>query len=297
MSTIPQIIQSQQLSTVSTIDFLKLFFHNAGFETYHFKGVDYIYLSSGSTRHVYVHPDLSHVIKVPYSDFTEDLPRTGNKFNAIEVWDCLDSIHDEYMPKVHTEFFGYDNRKLIIKQDFLIVMNTHRTTINPIFDEIFQPEWSRITETYGYQYGWNKRTQQIELYDTSDAYISEKFFSHIFSQNYDPYCEDITKSFNAERLFRQVDYKNKLIQHFKDNGLWSTVLGYDPKRHHWTCKLKHQNGILIDVKSGFNDSKDDFDFNIEICGDAITYYAGRLDEVIENFKRTYKYNEAKLYSK
>lgn len=266
---------------IATTDFLKQFFPESGPETYTFKGIEYMYLASGGSRDVYVDPSLDHVIKVPQDSMSY---HSGNYYNAIEVYDYLENLHTiKKVPSVRTEYAGWDGDKLIIKQDFLIVMNTSRVRINPLFSEVFKPEWSSINEIYGFQYGWNRKTRQIELYDTADGYMRGDFIDWKFNSSF-RFDKSGYKCFNYARMTRKIDYHNKFIAHLKKLNLYDEVLSYSTRP--W-CYLKHQDGILVYVNA--DDSGDD-EYFIELCGDAITHFDGILDSAISSFMKGYEFD-------
>lgn len=150
------------LAVTTPIQFLKNIFGNVvGMkDPLIWNGVEHTYISSGSTRDVYVDPTWSYVIKVNGDSMN---PMSGNQFNALEVWDYWNTVDDEDLPKVMTKLVTNETGNIMIQQDFLIVLNTSRCRINTMFEDVFTPIDSYVTDIYGYQYGWNRKTFKKHL--------------------------------------------------------------------------------------------------------------------------------------
>jgi len=250
-------------------DFLvKIFGNGVGHkEPLIINGVEHKWISCGSTRDVYVDPTLSYVIKKNNDSYS---PHSGNQFNAIEVWDYWYTRLDN-IPKVKTTLFRANEGEILIMQDFLIVMNVARHRINPIFKDVFQPEDSHITDIYGYQYGWNKRTGRIELYDTSDMYLGRSFINNAFEDSYD-WMDIKFRNFDA---FANIHFYDSFVEWCTAKGLWSHIVNL---KKHPECYLLHQEGLLFNHKEK----------TITICGDCFDSIQEELSESIDKFLSEYK---------
>lgn len=220
------------LAINNTEAFLKTFFPNAYLDkSYNYNGIEHPYIASGGQRNVYVHPNLEYVIKVPHDGLS------GYRSNAWEYYAYLEDKYIGELPTVKTELIQL--APCIIKQDFLVVFNTSRIRINPILKDIFKPEYSRITEVYGFQYGWNKNTNRIEIYDTADAllagYCTPVEFDMAFSFG--------VLGFKNIDFVKNLEFKNNFYLKLKDAGLFDSYLA---NLYNLNCKLKHQDGLLLD---------------------------------------------------
>lgn len=292
MNTEVQTIVKTSLS-LDRNELLSKFFPNSSpNETYTLNDKVYTYLSSGSTRHVYVDPTLTYVIKVPYSDYGNDAPSLGNKFNIIEVCDYVMSQRDnnDGIPKVRSMFMEWDGNKCIIKQDFLFVMNIGRVTINPIFDGIFEPSYTNLAHTYGFQYGWNNRTQRIELYDTSDAYISNDWLGKEFDECRLSRNFDSENAFDFMKFFKKIDFINKMHLHLNQPIMKIHVKEWKRinEERSVTCFLSHQNGIRF-----ITDDPDNL--SLEFCGTAKTGFNTQFQNTMHRLSSEYKFNIDKVY--
>lgn len=136
------------LAVTTPIQFLKNIFGNVvGMkEPLIWNDVEHTYISFGSTRDVYVDTTWSYVIKVNGDSMN---PMSGNQFNALEVWDYWNTVDDEELPKVMTKLVTNETGNIMIQQDFLIVLNTSRCRINTMFEDVFTPIDSYVTDVYG----------------------------------------------------------------------------------------------------------------------------------------------------
>lgn len=257
-----------ELAVYNPVDFLKLIFGDGvGWkEPLIWNDTPHMYISSGSTRDVYVDPTWSYVIK-KNGDALMNV--SGNHFNAIEVWDYWNTVLDEDTPKVPTRLVQNEAGEILIQQDFLIVMNVSRGKINPVFKEVFQPKESVLTDIYGFQYGWNRKSQRIELYDTSDAFLGRGHISNSFESSYDLF-EMHFKDFDC---FDKIHFRNSFI--LFDKQFWNKLCKIDSRPE---CQLLHQDGILFNHKAK----------TITICGSTFDSIKEELQQHINNFLSQYK---------
>lgn len=225
-------IIENSISLYRVEDFLNIFFPLSDMrETFNYNGINHYYLAKGGQRKVFVDPNLEYVIKVPHDDLS------GFKSNAWEYYRFLKEKHIEEVPSVNTELL--EAAPCLIKQDFLVVFNTGRVIINPVLKDTFKPEWNRVTEVYGFQYGWNKKTERIEIYDTADellsGYITPVEFDKAFSWN--------VKGFKNLDFVKNLEFKNDFYLKLKEVNLFDE---YNQNYFDYNCKLKHQNGLLVD---------------------------------------------------
>lgn len=260
------------LAVTTPIQFLKMFFGNVvGMkEPLIWNGIEHMYISSGSTRDVYVDPTWSYVIKVNGDSMN---PMSGNQFNALEVWDYWNTVDDEELPKVMTKLVTNETGSIMIQQDFLIVLNTSRCRINTMFEDVFTPIDSYVTDVYGYQYGWNRKTGRVELYDTSDAYLGRGFVDNSFESSYDLF--DI--EFKNYDCFQEIHFRQAFKQHCISSGIWQKMVDIDKRP--W-CQLLHQDGLLLNWK----------DRTITICGTSYDEIRQMLEDSIDTFIKEYQPN-------
>jgi len=233
------------ISLYKVEDFLKIFFPLSDMgETFTYNGVDHYYLASGGQRNVYVDPNLEYVIKVPHDDLS------GFKSNAWEYYAYLEDKHTRLVPSVRTELL--EAAPCIIKQDFLVVFNTGRAIINPILQDTFKPEWNNVTEVYGFQYGWNKKTERIEIYDTADELLGHCVTPVEFDK---AFSWDV-KGFKNLDFVKNLEFKNDFYLKLKEANLFND---YNENYFDYNCQLKHQDGLLV---YGYEEK-------IYICGNVV----------------------------
>lgn len=256
-----------ELAVYNPVDFLKMIFGDSvGWkEPLIWNDTPHMYISSGSTRDVYVDPTWSYVIKKNGDTST---PVSGNQFNAVEVWDYWNTVLDD-TPKVPTRLVQNETGDILIQQDFLIVMNVSRGKINPVFKEVFKPKESVLTDIYGFQYGWNRKSQRIELYDTSDAFLGRGHISNSFEASYDLF-EMHFKDFDC---FDKIHFRNSFI--LFDKTFWNKLCQIDSRPE---CQLLHQDGILFNHK----------DKTITVCGSTFANIKDELQQHINKFLSQYK---------
>lgn len=231
------------ISLYKVEDFLNIFFPLSDIgETFTYNGVDHYYLASGGQRNVYVDPNLEYVIKVPHDDLS------GYQSNAWEYYSYLEDKYIGKVPSVRTELL--EAAPCIIKQDFLVVFNTHRAVINPILKDTFKPEWNNVTEVYGFQYGWNKKTERIEIYDTADELLGHC----VTPVEFDKAFSWSVKGFKNLDFVKNLEFKNKFYEKLQEADLFDE---YKNNRRDYSCYLTHQDGLVLD---GYKET-------IYICGD------------------------------
>jgi len=220
------------LAINNTEAFLKTFFPRLNHkDSYNYNGIDHLFIASGGQRNVYVHPNLEYVIKVPHDGLS------GYHSNAWEYYDYLKYKYIGELPTVKTELIQL--APCIIKQDFLVVFNTSRMEINPILEDIFKPEYSRVTDVYGFQYGWNKNTNRIEIYDTADKLLA----GYVTPLEFDMAFEWDILGFENIDFVKDLEFKNNFYLKLKDAGLFDSYLA---NLYNLNCKLKNQDGLLLD---------------------------------------------------